>query len=163
MSWLFFLAIHFLGCNTLWRQSRFRLAWENSRHFATIPLVSPRNDVYETSTEIPYWWRYTTQIWVVLLIGWSKFHRRHDRSEALARSWHWRVISMEFLRSLLRRHFAGKPLVASRNVVCFLRLDLDEPKTAYILQHYERFPHEMASEERAQKFHTDNLSLPRSG
>ena len=70
---------------------------------------------------------------------------------------------MEFLRSLLRRHFAGKPLVASRNVVCFLRLDLDEPKTAYFLQHYERFPREMASEERAQKFHTDNLSLPRSG
>ena len=31
-------------------------------------------------------------------------------------------ISMEFLRSFLRRHFAGKPLVASRNVGCFLRL-----------------------------------------
>ena len=29
---------------------------------------------------------------------------------------------MEFLRSFLRRHFAGKPLVASRNVGCFLRL-----------------------------------------
>ena len=34
----------------------------------------------------------------------------------------WRVISMEFLRSFLRRHFAGKPVVASRNVGCFLRL-----------------------------------------
>ena len=31
---------------------------------------------------------------------------------------------MEFLRSFLRRHFAGKPLRASRNVVCFLRLVL---------------------------------------
>ena len=29
------------------------LAWENSRHFTTSPLVSPRNDVWETSTEIP--------------------------------------------------------------------------------------------------------------
>ena len=29
---------------------------------------------------------------------------------------------MEFLRSFLRRHFAGKPVVASRNVGCFLRL-----------------------------------------
>ena len=29
---------------------------------------------------------------------------------------------MEFLRSFLRLHFAGKPLVASRNVGCFLRL-----------------------------------------
>ena len=26
---------------------------ENSRHFATSPLVSPRNDVWKTSTEIP--------------------------------------------------------------------------------------------------------------
>ena len=31
----------------------------------------PRNDVSETSSEIPYWWLVTTQIWVVLLIGWS--------------------------------------------------------------------------------------------
>ena len=37
------------------------LAWKNSRHFATPPLVSPRNDVWE----IQYWWRVTTQIWVV--------------------------------------------------------------------------------------------------
>ena len=29
----------------------------------------PRNDVWETSAEIPYWWRITTQVWVVLLIG----------------------------------------------------------------------------------------------
>ena len=32
-------------------------------------VVSPPNDVWETSAEIPYWWRVTTQIWVVLLIG----------------------------------------------------------------------------------------------
>ena len=29
---------------------------------------------------------------------------------------------MEFLRSFLRRHFVGKPVVASQNVSCFLRL-----------------------------------------
>ena len=29
---------------------------------------------------------------------------------------------MEFVRSFLRRHFAGKPAVTSRNVGCFLRL-----------------------------------------
>ena len=29
---------------------------------------------------------------------------------------------MEFQRLFLKRHFAGKPLVASQNVVCFLRL-----------------------------------------
>jgi len=40
------------------------LAWENSRHLATLPLVSPPNDVWETSAEIRYWWLVTTQIWV---------------------------------------------------------------------------------------------------
>ena len=34
----------------------------------------------------------------------------------------WHVISMEFLRLFLRRHFAWKPVVASRNVGCFLWL-----------------------------------------
>ena len=36
--------------------------------FATPPPVCPRL----TSVEIPCWWRITTQIWIVLLIGWSK-------------------------------------------------------------------------------------------
>ena len=97
------------------------LAWENSRHLATLPLVSPPNDVWETSEEIPYWWRVTTQIWVVLLIGWNKFPTRHDQSEALRRSGWWRVNS-SFLRSCLRRHLAGKPVVALPNVGCFLGL-----------------------------------------
>ena len=98
------------------------LAWENSWHFATLPLVSPPNDIWETSTEIPYWWCTTTQIWVVLLIGWIKFPTRYDHSEALPKSVLWCVISMEFLCSFLRRHLAGKPVVASPNVDCFLRL-----------------------------------------
>ena len=42
--------------------------------------------------------RSTTQIWIVS------------------------VVSTEYLRSFLRRHFAVKPLVASQDVVCFLRL-----------------------------------------
>ena len=32
--------------------------------------------------KIRYCWRVTTQIWVVLLIGWIKFPTRHDQSEA---------------------------------------------------------------------------------
>ena len=49
-------------------KSAYILAWENSRHLATLPLVSPQNDVWVTSesVEIPYWWRVTTQIWVVM-------------------------------------------------------------------------------------------------
>ena len=38
------------------------LAWENSRHLATLPLVSPPNDVWETNVGIPYWRRVTTDL-----------------------------------------------------------------------------------------------------
>ena len=31
------------------------------------------NDVWKTSAKLPFWWRVTTQIWKMLLIGWSKF------------------------------------------------------------------------------------------
>ena len=63
------------------------LAWENSRHFAAQPLVSPRIDDWETSAEIPYWWRVTTQIWVVLLSGrGTGWEICFIQSEALPRS-----------------------------------------------------------------------------
>ena len=40
--------------------------WKDSRHFATPLLVhSPRKDVWETTTEIPYWCRLISQIWVL--------------------------------------------------------------------------------------------------
>ena len=45
-------------------------AWENSQHFAMPPLISLWNVAWETSAEIPYWWRVTTQIrycfWLVV-------------------------------------------------------------------------------------------------
>ena len=37
--------------------TQWSLAWENSRHLTTLPLVSPPNDVWDPSAEIPYWWR----------------------------------------------------------------------------------------------------------
>ena len=60
-------------------------------------LVSPANDVWETGAGIPYLWRFTTQIWVVLLIGWIKFPTRHDHSMETNHSW-WRPseADMEF-------------------------------------------------------------------
>ena len=58
-----------LSLKVLW------VARENSRHITTPPLVPPRNDVWKTSAEIPYWWRVTTQIWIVHPISWSKFSR----------------------------------------------------------------------------------------
>ena len=46
-----------------------------------------------------------------------------NQSEVLPRSGKWRVISMEFLLSFLRRHFAEKRVVASQNSGrVFLRL-----------------------------------------
>ena len=43
-----------------------------------------------------------------------------NQSETLPRS----VTSMEFLQSLVRCHFEGKPVVASPNVRCFLRITI---------------------------------------
>ena len=50
---------------------------------ATSPLVSPRNNVWQTSAEILYWWRVTTKNWVVLLIGHSAREICFNQSEAL--------------------------------------------------------------------------------
>ena len=49
------------------------VAWENSQHFATPPLDPSWNDVWNMSTEIPCWWHFASQIWVVLLIGKGTF------------------------------------------------------------------------------------------
>ena len=62
-----------------------------------------------TSVEIPYWWRVTTQIWVMFVIGWGEFHPL-------------RSVNMEFLRLFLWRYFAGKLVAAVQYVDCFLRL-----------------------------------------
>ena len=40
------------------------LTCENSRHFAKPPLVSPRNDAWETTAGIPYWWRHFGIRWI---------------------------------------------------------------------------------------------------
>ena len=80
-----------------------------------LPTIFLRNNFCGTSSEIPYWWRITTQIWVVLLIGWKFASTNEKHYPDLGSAYD---ISMEFLRSFLRRHFVGKPVVASRNVGC---------------------------------------------
>ena len=101
-----------------------RISWENSRHFA-MPTQA-------------YWWHVTTQIWVVLLIGWSKFSTRYDQLETLPSSGWWHVISMEFLNSFLRRFFSGKRVVALWNVGCFLRLaSVPNWNQSSVLKNYE--------------------------
>ena len=64
--------------------SNIALAWENSRYLVIPPLVSPRNDVWN-STEIPYlvWWRVATQTWalsfwlVVPLVKFASTNQQH--------------------------------------------------------------------------------------
>ena len=62
--------------------SGYFVAIENSWHCA----ISSRHDVWETSVEIPYWRRVTTQIWVVYLIGRATSEIFSNQSEALPRS-----------------------------------------------------------------------------
>ena len=60
---------------------RCSLARENSQHFATPLLVSPRNDVWETSAEIPHWWPDTTGI------GWTTRETCFNQSENTTQIW----------------------------------------------------------------------------
>ena len=92
------------------------IAWENSWHLVTLPLVSLPNNVCETSAEISYWWCVTTLIWVGLLIGRIKFSPWHTTYSDLGSD------ASNFLLSFLRGHLAGKLVVVSPNVGCFLRL-----------------------------------------
>ena len=85
------------------------LTWENSHANATLTLVSPRNDVWATTAGIPYRWRLKIQVSREICF---------NQSEGLPRSWLWTSSAWNFLR----RHFAAKPVVASRNVGFFLRI-----------------------------------------
>ena len=61
----------YLRFSDKWSTLSCTLTWTNNWHFATQPPLahSLRNDVWGTTAEIPCWWRLSTQIWVVLLIG----------------------------------------------------------------------------------------------
>ena len=74
----------------------------NVRQPETLAVVSAQINFWVMGAEISYWWRITTQIWVVFLIGWSKYTLRHDQSEALPISEKWYVISMESSDVILR-------------------------------------------------------------
>ena len=87
--------------------------------FRDVTTGFQRNDVWETSEEIPYWRRNTIEIWVMFLIG-RKFASTNqkyypDLGSDASSVWNF--------YSFLRRHFAEKPVVASQNSGrVFLRL-----------------------------------------
>ena len=76
-------------------------AWENSRNFATPPLVSPP----EMTSEKRLQKCFTTQIWGLILIGRSVKEICFSQSEALPRS----VISMGITAIVCQTSFRGKP------------------------------------------------------
>ena len=108
------------------------MARENSRHFATPQLVSTQNVVWETSAEIPYWWRVTTQSWVLSASDWLK---RHDQSitQICVVTRHQYGISA----LVSQTSFRGKPVVASQNVGCFLMLTFN-PRFLFVLQRVDQ-------------------------
>ena len=102
--------------------------WVFSKNFWKSLLHSLRKQptFRDATTSFPAKWRLRNECTTSILMtrhypdlsGWSKFPTRYDQSEAQPRSGSWRVKSTEFLR----RHFAGKPVVASQNDGWFLRL-----------------------------------------
>ena len=84
------------------------------------PLIFPLNDIWVMTVEISYWWRVITQIWVVLLIGWSKFPWWHEHSEALPRSVKWHNSSVESLCTVIfQMSFHGETSGHMLGNVCY--------------------------------------------
>ena len=64
------------------------------------------------------------QIWVVLRVSWKFCLLQPIRSST--QIWVVTRHRMEFMRSFLRHHFTGKPVVVSQNVGWFLRLSINK-------------------------------------
>ena len=81
----------------IWRSSL-----KNRRHLTTLQLVSPRNDVWVTSAEIPYWWRHYPDLGSAFHWSWRKRNLFHLIRRRTTQIWVVNVISMmEFRKSLL--------------------------------------------------------------
>ena len=94
-------------------------AWKNSRHLAMPPLFFPRNDVWETTAVIQYWWRnnHRNSIPWLMTCHYPDMGSASDWS-CRVRNFLRSVISMEFRSSFIKHHFAGK--IGGGG--CFLRL-----------------------------------------
>ena len=73
--------------------------------------------------EISYWWQFTTQIWVVLLIVWRQHTpvAEHQIRSAIPGSGQWLVISIIISTFVSQTSCLRNPVVALRNLGCFLR------------------------------------------
>ena len=62
-----------------------KLAWENSRYFAALPLVFTQNKTRGRSAEIPYWWGVNTHFEVVVI----SMELRSRLSDVISRGNQW--------------------------------------------------------------------------
>ena len=84
------------------------ISWDNSQHFVTAPLVSPKIDVWGTSSETPYRWLVTTLIWVValrhytisMLISQTSFRRENSGNVAKCRLFSQAAANIKSLKFL---------------------------------------------------------------
>ena len=74
----------------------------------------------ERAANILYWWCVTIQIWAMILPGWIKLSTNQKHCLDLGSD--VSSCTMEFQLRFLKLHFAGKPMMASRNVGVFLML-----------------------------------------
>ena len=97
--------------------------------FRNVTTGFPRNDVWETNAEIPFWWRDSTKIWVVLLIGWkfSSTNQKHYPDLGSDASSVWNFCT-RFSNVISR---GNQWWVVSRNVGCFLKT---EPKSPFFCE-----------------------------
>ena len=83
------------------------VAWENSQRFARSPLEPSQNDVWVTSSEIPYWWCVTIQILVVSLISWKKIPTDQKHLQDLGSACHQYGISALVTQALFCKGSGG--------------------------------------------------------
>ena len=112
------------------------LARENSRHLVTPQLVSPRNDVWQTSAEIPFFWLVTPQMWVVLLIclvAWENLlHAIRSNTQIWAVTCHqYGISALIALKRFIHGYSASfsvsfkhtvNPLLSSPGVIYFMQV-----------------------------------------
>ena len=97
-------------------------------------------EVWETNAEIPYWWRVTTQVWIVLLIGWrfallTNQKNYPDLGSVAPSVWNFCTCFSDI-------NFTGKAAVVWRNVGRFLR-SLSLPLFSPALRHVPSVPFQL--------------------
>ena len=104
-----------LRCYTLSQTSKKNVSHRKQPSFRDAITGFPAKWRMGTSAEIPYWWRITTKIWVVLLIGRAAWEICFNQSKARPRSGSdtsslWNFISWNFVKQIAPCVSTGREL-----------------------------------------------------